>query len=93
MLTAYFKSYYKYWHGYVRLFTGEDPNFGLILVSCVGTLPLNMMNSLPRRFFFCGGGGRPITKFDYSPFLPNVVPFDFWLLTELKTALSRPEIF
>jgi len=88
MLTAYFKSYCKYWHGYVRLFTGEDLNFGLMLVSCVVTLPLNM-NSLPRRSW----GGGAITKFDYSPLLQNVAPFGFWLLTELKTALSRPEIF
>jgi hypothetical protein len=25
--------------------------------------------------------------------LPNVAPFDFWLVTELKTALTRPELF
>jgi len=42
-------------------------------------------------FFFWGGGA--LKKCDHSPFLPNVAPFDFWLLTELKTVLSRPEIF
>jgi hypothetical protein len=36
---------------------------------------------------------KAITKFNYSPFLPNVAPFDFWLVTELKTALTRPELF
>jgi len=35
----------------MRLFTGEDPNFGFMLGSCVVTVPLNMMNSLPRRFW------------------------------------------
>jgi len=36
---------------------------------------------------------KAITKLDYSPFLPIVAPFDLWLLTELKTALTRLEIF
>lgn len=89
MLTGHVKSHWKYWHGYVSLFIEEDLNFGLTLGSCVMTLPLNMMHSKSMRFWPKKG----IIKLDHLLFLWDVAAWDFWLLPELKTALTRPQIF
>jgi hypothetical protein len=41
----------KYWQGYVRLFVGEDLNFGLMLGSFIMTMPLLMTRSLSESFW------------------------------------------
>jgi hypothetical protein len=42
--------YLEYWQGYVRLFVGEDLNFGLMLGSCIMTMPMLMTRSLSGSF-------------------------------------------
>jgi hypothetical protein len=44
--------YLKHWQGYVRLFVGEELNFGLMIGSCIMTIPLLMTRSLSGRFWF-----------------------------------------
>jgi hypothetical protein len=43
--------YLKYCQGYVRLFVGEDLNFGLMLETCIITMPLLMTRSLSGSFW------------------------------------------
>jgi hypothetical protein len=42
---------WKYWQGYVRPFVEEDLNFGLMLGSCIITMPLHMKRSLSGSFW------------------------------------------
>jgi hypothetical protein len=41
---------WKYWQGYVRLFIREDLNFGLMLGSCIMTMPVLITRSLSGSF-------------------------------------------
>jgi hypothetical protein len=69
---------------YVRLFIGEDLNFGLMLGSCIMTVPLLMTRLLSGSFW----PKKLIMKLDHPPYSPDLAPCDFWLFPKLKTALK-----
>jgi hypothetical protein len=59
----------------LRLFVGEDLNFGLMLESC----------ALAVREFLAK---KSIMKFDHLPYSSDLAPCDFLLFPKLKTALK-----
>jgi hypothetical protein len=68
----------------VRLFVGENLNFGLMLGSCIMTMPLLMMRSLSGSIL----QKKSILKFDHPPYSPDLAPCDFQLFLKLKTPLK-----
>jgi hypothetical protein len=68
----------------VRLFVREDLNFGLMLGSCIMTMPLLKTCSLSGSFW----PKKSIMKLDHPPYSPDLAPCDFWLFPKLKTALK-----
>jgi hypothetical protein len=66
------------------MFVGEDLNFGLMLGSCIMTMPLLMTRSLSVSFL----AKKSILKFVHPPYSPDLAPCDFWLFPKLKTALK-----
>jgi hypothetical protein len=68
----------------VRLFVGEDLNFGLMLGSCIMPMPLLMTRSLSGRFW----PKKSIMKLDHPPYSPDLALCDFLIFPKLMTALK-----
>jgi hypothetical protein len=68
----------------VRLFFREDLNLGLILGTCIMTMPLLMMHLLSESLWL----KKSILKLDHSPYSPDLALYNFWLFPKLKTALK-----
>jgi hypothetical protein len=68
----------------VRLFVGEDLNFGLMLGSCIMTMrPAHDMLAI-QEFL----AKKSILKLEHPLYLPDLAPCDFWLFPKLKTTLK-----
>jgi transposase len=67
----------------VRLFAGEDLNFGPMLGSCIDNVlahdTIAVWEFLAKKL---------IMKLDHPPYSPDLVPYNFWLFPKLKTALK-----
>jgi hypothetical protein len=67
----------------VSLFVVEDLNFGLMLGSCIMTMPLLMTRSLSGSFW-----QKIDNEIGPSTIFTRFGPVDFWLFPKLKTALK-----
>jgi hypothetical protein len=68
----------------VRLFVGEDLNFGLMLGSCIMAFYLAHDALAVHEFL----AKKSIMKLDHPAYSPDLAACNFWLFPKLKTALK-----